>query len=142
MRLVAAAIEVLIDHDAEGWTFTFGSAGVVTQLRVDYQLSLLLDGGGIIVVESDFELVVEDRLVRVPVGRVPPEVAPALELLGEQVATCRLMESGELVVRFAAGPELRVGAGQQYDSWQVILGSGEQWVSEAGGRIAHFPARR
>jgi hypothetical protein len=124
-------------HDESGWTISFAQA-LVSQLRVDHALTLLLDDDSIIRIESPFELISAGGATRLPLGECY-EVAPALPLLHQTVRRARIGPSGTLRLEFANDWRIDVPVNPNYENWQLNAGSLGTWVGLPGGDVSAIP---
>ena len=132
-------------ESAEGSAWTRGTghwvapiAGqLVTQLRFDYAVTLLFEGGLDVRIEHPF-------VVRWTDGSeltMDPEsdhesLAPVLRLRRATAVGGRAFDDGRLELAFAGGSRLSVGAGKQYEAWQFSGPQGALVVSVPGGALA------
>jgi hypothetical protein len=133
------ANDAVAEQTTEGWTFRFLDA-IVTQLVVDYRFTLRIAGGASIVLEEPFVIDWNGARTRVPPGDARYEVAAALPLFNREVDSVRAETTGRLQVGFLDGPTLEVPANPAYESWQIVMPDGEQWIGTPGGGITHFGA--
>jgi Family of unknown function (DUF6188) len=124
------------ENNVDGWRLRFDEP-LVTQLRVDNQFSLLLQGGALIAIAEPFELRTEAGTRRVPPGDAVYEVADALPLFNQEVVNVHAAASGELSICFNSGAVIEVPVNDYYESWEVVLQTGELWVGLPGGGVEH-----
>jgi hypothetical protein len=96
----------------------------VTQLRLDAQLTLVLDEAGEITVSTPAVLIPAPARGPWPVPvRIAPhrqEVAGALELFGARVLAAVAFKDGRLRLLFDGGAQLHVAPDSWYEAWSVI----------------------
>ena len=111
----------------------------VHQVRVSYQLTLVLDNG------ADVDISNEATLKQTAPGsdavttRLEPErqdVAPALSLFLGSITSAVAFKSGRLELRFADGTELMVESHEQYEAWEATGPGGLRFVAMPGGKLA------
>ena len=110
----------------------------MSQLRVDFALTLLLDDDSVIRIEAPFDLKSPDDSFRLPLGK-PHEVSPALPLLHQAIALARIERVGSLRLEFEDGWTIDVPPDSEYESWQVTVATAGMWVGLPGGGVAVFP---
>lgn len=112
----------------------------VVQIRVSHQLTLLLDSGAQVDVES--EAVLSNGLLGAPgvaMKRLVPEhqeVAPALALFGAKVLSSVAFKSGALRLVFHTGKHLSVSPDPQYEAWSARGPGASYFVCRPGGGLA------
>jgi hypothetical protein len=112
----------------------------VVQIRVSYQLTLLLDRGVQVEIET------EAQLSRGPVtapdaapARLVPErqeVVPALALFGTEIASAVAFKSGSLRLVFHTGLHLNVKPDRRYEAWNAHGPDTLRLVCQPGGGVA------
>jgi hypothetical protein len=112
----------------------------VLQVRVSYQLTLLLDSGAEVELESE-ALLTHGPLSAPgaePVRLVPErqEVAPALALFGAEVLSAVVFKSGALRLVFNSGSRLNVKPHPKYEAWGVHGPGKLHLVCQPGGGVA------
>jgi hypothetical protein len=127
-------------EDNDGWTFNLKES-LVTQLKVDYRFTLLLENGVEIVIEEPFVLRDARGRATVPPGEKAYEVQAALPLFNQRVMQMRAFLDGTLRVAFDGGSEIEVPSSAAYENWQVVFPDGRTWVGIPGGGVTVFPAR-
>lgn len=95
-----------------------------------------------IILEEPFTILWNGRSRRVPPGEVVHEVGDALLLFNRTVELVLARSSGQLHLEFRDGPSLDVSTNSSYESWQVVMPDGEQWIGTPGGGVAHLAADR
>ena len=135
---VGVAVGATIEERGREWVVQFDEP-LVTQLRVDYQFGLLLEGGPVISIAEPFQLTVSGVSSVVPPGDAVFQVDAALPLFNQKVNVLRASESGELRVDFDSGDVLIVPVNEGYENWTVSWPDGEVWVGLPGGGIEQFP---
>jgi hypothetical protein len=112
----------------------------VLQVRVSYQLTLVLDGGASVDLESEAELgkVAPNTADAVTAQLIPErqEVAPALSLFGAQVLSAVAFKSGGLRLVFDSGDLLCVQPNRQYEAWGATGPGTIRIVCQPGGGLA------
>src|SRR4051812_40183311 len=97
----------------------------VTQCRLDYRLSLLLDGpGGFseLVIEGNFTLSLHGGPpIALSPGGHPRDLAPALEVFGLVIDRATTGGDGTLEVVLDGDTILRAGPGDLYEAWSLVL---------------------
>jgi hypothetical protein len=112
----------------------------VTQIRVSYQLTLVLDGGGQVDLEA--EVVLSEGPLRAPdvvISCLTPErqeVAPALALFGTKLRSSVAFKSGALRLVFDSGMHLNVKPDAGYEAWRVHGPEGLCLVCKPGGDVS------
>lgn len=116
------------------WVLPFAGMAV-SQLRVDHQLTLLLDGDAQITVEQRFSLTLGQAE---PVDLDPDkqDVAPAIALFGACVTEAIAGKNGTLRVAFDNGAVLAVPPDPGYEAWGVTGPGGLRMVATPGGELA------
>ncbi|GAA1745123.1 DUF6188 family protein [Nonomuraea bangladeshensis] len=111
----------------------------VIQICVSYQLTLLLDSGAQVDVETEAELSTLRALDRVKARLLPEQqdVAPALTLFGATVLSAVAFKSGSLRLGFDNGLQLKVKPDVRYEAWSAHgPDDGPRLVCQPGGGIA------
>lgn len=108
---------------------------VVQQLRVDHQLTLLLDDA-VVTIESPAVLEAPD--LDPPAVLVPDqqEVAAALRLFGMEIAAATVSDEGQLLVEFGGSVVLRVEPDTRLEAWSVTGPRDLRVTCTPGGRLA------
>ncbi|RVX46912.1 hypothetical protein EDD27_9825 [Nonomuraea polychroma] len=112
----------------------------VTQIRVSYQLTLVLDGEAQVDLEA--EAVLSEGPLRasdVVTSRLVPErqeVAPALALFGTTLLSSVAFKSGMLRLVFDSGMHLNVKPDAGYEAWSVHGPESLCLVCMPGGDVA------
>lgn len=109
----------------------------VVQVRVGYQLVLVLDPTAEVTIETEAWLTPGGP--RKAAIRLDPEhqdVAPALALVGATITSAEAAQSGALHLTFSTGVELCVNPHPGYEAWQVSEPSGVLTVCGPGGELA------
>lgn len=126
-------------EDADRWLLPYRGMRV-DQIRVSYQLMLMLDGGAEITVEALALLTNGSASTRntQPVELVPErqDVAAALPLFGSRVVSSVAFKSGALRVAFDSGLHLNVEPDPKYEAWGVSGPAGLRLVCMPGGGLA------
>jgi hypothetical protein len=128
----------LIDED-DRVELTLG--GPVSQLKVDFAFTLVVDVGDAgaveIAIEHPFALQRPDN------DPAPVEwqddaaaLAPALALLHVTAESAAAFKDGRLELRLADGLRLLVGAGGDFEPWSLVGPAGLRVVSAPGGELA------
>ncbi len=112
----------------------------VVQIRVSYQLTLLLDSGAQLVVETE-DLLTDGAAAgpnAEPAHLVPArqEVTPALALFGTEILSAVAFKSGSLRLVFSTGAHLSVTADAQYEAWGAHGPGSLCLVCQPGGGVA------
>jgi hypothetical protein len=96
----------------------------ITQLRLDAQLTLVLDESTEIVVGCPALLVrggvPESGAVSVRLAPHRQEVAPALDLFGSRVLAAVAFKDGRLRLLFDGGMQLHVAPDSWYEAWSAV----------------------
>ncbi|GII59825.1 hypothetical protein Pth03_82140 [Planotetraspora thailandica] len=130
----------LVELD-DRWLLPYRGMQVI-QIRVSYQLTLDLDSGAQVDLET--EAVLSSGSLRAPdVARTPltpqrQDVAPALALFGATILSAVVFKSGVLRLVFHTGAHLNAKPDPQYEAWSVS-GSGPdslRLVCQPGGGVA------
>lgn len=140
-----SAVELVAAEDR--WVVPL-DGGVVTQCRVDYAFTLVIDGA-----RGSFELRIEQpfelrRVDGVPMSlsweRDPMALAPALSVLHVEVDAALAFKDGRLELRFGDGGWLRVSASEEFEAWTLVGPDGLRLASMPGAELAiwspHGPA--
>jgi hypothetical protein len=112
----------------------------VTQVRVSYQLTLILDNGAEVQLET--EVMLSDGPLGSPgasAARLVPEgqdAAPALSLFGAKVLSSVVFKTGGLRLVFDTGSHLSVEPHPQYEAWNVRGQGRLVLVCQPGGGVA------
>ncbi|WP_249999346.1 DUF6188 family protein [Actinoplanes sp. M2I2] len=99
-------------------------------------------GGSRVVTETVAHLAGPGGPARIDPGERPSDAIGTL--LGDVVQTAQVRDSGELVICFAGGAELVVGADADAESWAVAGADGCLIVCLPGGEVAawtHVPTK-
>jgi hypothetical protein len=132
-------VTTMFEGDAESWPLVRDSRRV-DQVQVDFRFSLVLDDGTLVVVESPFVATIDG--VRFSVTPETLEgVGNALVVLHRDLSDLRAFRRGGLRIALADGGLIEVSPGDAYESWQVILPDGSQFIGLPGGAVGTFPAR-
>jgi hypothetical protein len=112
----------------------------VIQVRVSYQLTLLLDSGVQLDIETE-ALLTHGSLSApdaVPTRLVPErqEVAPALALFGAKIVSAVAFRSGSLRLIFETGSHLNVKPHPRYEAWGAHGPGKLVLVCQPGGGVA------
>ncbi|WP_329091388.1 DUF6188 family protein [Streptosporangium sp. NBC_01469] len=117
----------------------------VVQVRVSYQLTLLLDGDAQVNIESTATLTSGPLSAsgEKPVQLAPErqEVAPALALFGATVVSSVAFKSGALRVVFDTGTHLNVKPDSRYEAWSTRGPDDLRFVCPPGGGLSICVAR-
>jgi hypothetical protein len=112
----------------------------VIEIRVSYQLTLLLDSGAQVNLET--EAVLSNGSLCAPdvvMTRLVPEhqeVAPALALFGETILSSVAFKSGALRLVFHTGTHLNARPDPRYEAWSAHGPGGLRLVCQPGGGLA------
>lgn len=114
----------------------------VVQIRVSYQLTLVLDGAQ---VDMETEALLTDGPLTAP-GAVPvrlipehQEVAPALSLFGAKILSSVVFKTGALRLVFSTGAHLNVKPHPRYESWGATGPGSLRLIGQPGGGVAVWP---
>ncbi|MFI1259054.1 DUF6188 family protein [Streptomyces netropsis] len=127
---------VPIEHD-DRWILNLRGRSVAG-ITVDYRLTLALDEGWEVVLETPA------RLSSGPAHTNPPgvllvpktqDVGAALPLFGAKVVSAVAFKSGTLRMVFEDGTHLRCPTDAAFESWQITGPGGWQFVSLPGGDL-------
>lgn len=129
--------DVDAEQDDHGWTIRFAGS-LVTQLRVDYCFSMLLDGGALLMVEGPFVLDFGYGPHCVPPGEVVHDVAYALPLFNQRVGLVRADATDTPLIEFEGGAVVTVAVTPYYENWQIVMPDGQQWIGLPGGGVQHI----
>ncbi|HKP90599.1 MAG TPA: DUF6188 family protein [Thermoleophilaceae bacterium] len=114
----------------------------VTRISLDWQFRLLLapddprSEAAEIIVEAEFEYVASDGSAhRLSPGPPQENLAPALGMHAQTVASCTASADGHLAVSFEDGSQLHVSPTLKYDAWEICgpvgmlcgAGGGKPW---------------
>ncbi|GAA3126158.1 DUF6188 family protein [Streptosporangium carneum] len=114
----------------------------VVQVRVSYQLTLLLDGDAQVNIESAATLTRGPLSApdAEPVQLTPErqEVAPALVLFGATLVSSVAFKSGALRLVFDTGTHLNVKPDSQYEAWSTCGPDDLRFVCLPGGGLSIF----
>jgi Family of unknown function (DUF6188) len=121
-----------------GWRLGLEGMRVI-QLRVSYELELVLDGDAEVTIEARAVLRRGDlAFPEVPAVQLDPErqvVAPALAVFGATVTSSAVLKTGVLDLAFDNGLSLAVNPDAEFEAWQVRKSAG-LLVCTPGGDIA------
>ncbi|WP_203756882.1 DUF6188 family protein [Actinoplanes cyaneus] len=122
----------------DGWRLGLEGMRVI-QLRVSYQLELVLDGDAEVTIEAKAVLRRGDPASsKAQAVNLDPEqqvVAPALAVFGATVTSSAVLRTGVLDLAFDNGLSLAVNPDAQFEAWQVRKSAG-LLVCTPGGDIA------
>ncbi|MEU4404140.1 DUF6188 family protein [Streptosporangium sp. NPDC023963] len=114
----------------------------VVQVRVSYQLTLLLDGDAAVNIETTATLTNGSLSApdAEPVQLAPErqEVAPALALFGATVVSSVAFKSGALRLVFDTGTHLNVKPDSHYEAWSTCGPDDVRFVCLPGGGLSIF----
>ncbi|MFF3440815.1 DUF6188 family protein [Streptosporangium sp. NPDC002721] len=114
----------------------------VVQVRVSYQLTLLLDGDAHVNIETTATLTSGPLSApdAKPVQLAPErqEVAPALALFGATIVSSVAFKSGALRLVFDTGTHLTVKPDSHYEAWSTCGPDGLLFVCLPGGGLSIF----
>lgn len=126
-------------RDVSGWSFVLVDS-VVTQLKIDYRFTLILENGVEIVIAEPFVLrETRGSEVTVPPGDKVYEVQAALPLFNQHVRQIRALESGVLQIVFDSGAEIEVPTNVSFETWQIVFPDGRMWIGSPGGGVTLHP---
>ncbi|MFF1401251.1 DUF6188 family protein [Streptomyces sp. NPDC058287] len=134
--------ESAIEEHEDRWIL--GLRGLaVTQISVDFQLTLLLGSEASVILECPFRLGPgsasnENLQVMLDPGR--QDVAAALALFGAKVLSAVAFKTGSLRLVFDSGLHLNCRADPSFEAWQVVGPGGWRFVSMPGRELAVWPA--
>lgn len=116
--------------------------GTVTQLRVDYAFTLMLDSWIVIRIESPFTYGPEGGVQRFAPSDAPG-LAPLLGLHQATVTSAEIRKDGRLSLAFANGAVLEVLPDERYEAFTVTgtlppIRRGFNFVAIPGGGLARF----
>lgn len=110
----------------------------VTQLRFDFAVTLMFEGGQILRIETPFTVKSDGHSDLVnPEGGVS-DIAPALALARTTVESGTAGTDGSLRMTFSNGFEISVPPGDEYESWQFSGQSGLLVVSLPSGELGFW----
>lgn len=127
----------LVELD-DRWLLPYGGMHV-HQVRVSYQLTLSLDNGALVDIESEAILMHAAPDGGRVAARLEPErqdVAPALSLFLCTITSAVALKSGTLQMSFSDGAELTVEPHKQYEAWGATGPDGLRFVAMPGGGLA------
>nr|WSX48063.1 DUF6188 family protein [Streptomyces sp. NBC_00974] len=110
----------------------------VARICVDFRLTLALDAGWEVVLETPARLLA-GALHTSPGLPLTPEsqdVAAALPLFGVKVLSAVAFKSGALRMVFDSGTHLTCSADASFEAWQITGPGGWRFVSMPGGDLA------
>ncbi len=116
-----------------------GIGGTVTQCRVDHAYTIVIAHEGLsfeVRIEQPFVVSYADRQFRLDAEGDPVSLAPGLRMLHRTVLDAIAFKDGRLEMTFDDGGVIRVAAGQDFESWNVVGSNGIRIVSLPGGDLA------
>ena len=139
--MVAQADDVGLAEAGGRWILPIGE-GKVTQLRIDYGFTLLVDSWIEIRIETAFTYGMEDGVRRFEPSDASG-LAPLLRLHQATVTSAEIRKDGRLAVAFADGAVLEVLADERYEAFRVTgslppVHRGFNLVALPGGGLARF----
>ncbi|MCL2468497.1 MAG: DUF6188 family protein [Micrococcales bacterium] len=108
----------------------------VTQLRVDYAITLLLENGIAVRIENPFVLATGDERYQLDPSDEPIYLAPVLPLARARIVSGTAFDNGKLRLVFADGSEITVSSSEDYEPWEICGPQGFLMVSVPGGELA------
>lgn len=109
----------------------------VTQLCLDYAVTLCLANDVSIRIEQPFVIEINDgdeRLI-VPEGN-PDRLAAVLPLVRSIVTEGLVFDDGHLELRFSSGARISVPSTEDYEPWETSSPEGMRVVSAPGGELS------
>lgn len=111
----------------------------VTQARAGFTVSLDLGADNEVRVETDFVMRTADGDRHFSLGAESVDQAALDSLLGQEVTSAVVGESGALFLAFGDGVSLRVEPHDVYEAWTFAGPGGRKVVCMPGGELAVWP---
>ncbi|MFF3418818.1 DUF6188 family protein [Streptomyces sp. NPDC002698] len=129
-----------VEHDNR-WILNLRGQGVA-RITVDYRLTLALDEGWEVVLETPARLSSGPAHTNPDVLLVPEtqDVAAALPLFGTKVVSAVAFKSGTLRMVFEDGTHLTCPTDAAFEAWQITGPGGWRFVSLPGGDLGVWSA--
>lgn len=129
-----------VEHD-DRWILNLRGRGVAG-IAVDYRLTLALDEGWEVVLETPARLSSGPAHTNPGVLLVPEtqDVAAALPLFGAKVVSAVAFKSGTLRMVFEDGMHLTCPTDAAFEAWQITGPGGWRFVSLPGGDLGVWSA--
>ncbi|WP_371600927.1 DUF6188 family protein [Streptomyces sp. NBC_00564] len=129
-----------VEHD-DRWILNLRGRGVAG-ITVDYRLTLALDEGWEVVLETPARLSSGPAHTNPGVLLVPEtqDVAAALPLFGTKVVSAVAFKSGTLRMVFEDGTHLTCPTDAAFEAWQITGPGGWRFVSLPGGDLGVWSA--
>lgn len=129
-----------VEHD-DRWILNLRGRGVAG-ITVDYRLTLVLDEGWEVVLETPARLSSGSAHTNPGVLLVPEnqDVAAALPLFGTKVVSAVAFKSGTLRMVFEDGTHLTCPTDAAFEAWQITGPGGRRFVSLPGGDLGVWSA--
>jgi hypothetical protein len=114
----------------------------VTQINIDFRLTLVLESGWEVSLEGPAQLSTGPLHLGSALPLLPErqEVAPALALFGTSVLSSVAFRSGALRMVFDTGAHLNCAADPSFEAWQATGPHGWRFVSAPGGDLGVWSA--
>lgn len=108
----------------------------VTQCRVDYAFTMLVDDGYEVRIEQPFTLVRGAASSLLDPEGEPSELGPALSVLRRDVEQAVAFKDGRLEIALSDGVRVLVNGDDDHEPWTVVGPGGLRVVSMPGGELA------
>ncbi len=115
--------------------------GCVSRISFDHAVTLLLENGGEIRIETAFELVDEFRAsALVDLKKIGNSSLTILSVLHHPLIEATVVDDGTLELRFGNGVRMTVSPDDLFESWSYSHPSGTKIVGLPGGGICRWPS--
>ena len=125
-----------LEESEEGWAIDPLQAEV-TQIRVDFAFTLIIDQLITLRIESDFAYFDGERVIHVD-PEVTIEQEQLLSLHNIVVQRLNLTRKGKLTIEFADRRSISIGPNPSYESFSLGVPGAGLFIGMVGAEVAHF----
>ena len=127
-----------LEESEKGWAIDPLEAEV-TQIRVDYAFTLIIDQLITLRIESDFDYFDGESVIH-----IDPEIAieqePLLSLHKVVVQRLNLSRQGTLTIEFIDRRSITISPNPSFESFSLGISGAGLFIGMVGAEVAHFPA--